>query len=276
METCYKLNVTEVTIYAFSIENFNRPKEEVDTLFGMLRDKLQYMSEWKDSYVHKYKVRVKIIGNKSMIPEDILKDLNQVEERTNIPEAERTLNICFPYTSRDDITHSIQAISRQRDCNSISRDDIDETLLGHNMYMGANSLPLDLLIRTSGHYRLSDFMLWQSTKDCKVEFINTLWPNFKFLSLFGILLNWSFQKYSEERQARAKNPKELFQVKLDSLPKPPPFVCVGDKPTENSVADGSVVEMLSGDIPVDGEPIAEKPVEEEDVTLVEEKEISSM
>lgn len=221
--------MSEVTIYAFSIENFHRPKEEVDTLFGMLRDKLQYMSEFKDSYVHKYKVRVKIIGNKTLIPEDILKDLNEVEERTNIAEAERTLNVCFPYTSRDDITNAIRCISRERDCNSISKEDIDEKLLGDNMYMGAKSLPLDLLIRTSGHYRLSDFMLWQSTHNCKVEFIDTLWPNFRFLSLFGILLNWGFQKHLEDQKLRAKNTKECFQVDLSSLPKPPPFASVGEK-----------------------------------------------
>lgn len=228
METCYSLEVSEVTVYAFSIENFNRPKEEVDTLLGLLRDKIKNLQSSKDSYVHKYKIRVKIIGNKSLIPTDILADLNEVEQTTNIPDYDRTLNICFPYTSRDDITHAIKLVSKQIECHSISREEVTEKTLADNMYMGVHSLPLDLLIRTSGHTRLSDFMLWQCTTNCKVEFVDKLWPDFRFLSLFAILLQWSFQKKTQEIVRRkAKHPVEVVHVDLRALPKPPPFACVG-------------------------------------------------
>lgn len=220
----------EVTVYAFSIENFNRPKKEVDTLIGLLRDKIQRMQSYDNSYVRRYNVRVKIIGNKSLIPADILADLEDVEARTNTPDSKRTLNICFPYTSRDDMTHAIKMVSNEIQCHSISKDEVCEKSLSDNMYFGANTLPLDLLIRTSGHNRLSDFMLWQCTTNCKVVFIEELWPDFRFLSLYAILLQWSFQKHTEENEKRKKVlPEEIVRVDLNALPKPPPFALAGLK-----------------------------------------------
>lgn len=229
METCYRLTITEITIYAFSIENFNRPKDEVDTLLGLLRDNIKHLQSFDDSYVHKYKVRVKVIGNKSLIPEDILADLTTVEERTNLPDYERILNICFPYTSRDDITNAVKEVSRSIECHKICKEEVCEKTLSDHMYMGADTIPLDLLIRTSGHSRLSDFMLWQCTANCKVKFIDTLWPNFKFLSLYGILLQWSFQKQTEENEKKRADEQcvVLKHVDLLALPRPPPFACVG-------------------------------------------------
>lgn len=222
----------EVTIYAFSIENFSRPKEEVDTLFGLLRDNIKNMYEVDDSHVHKYKVKVRIIGNKSLIPEDILPDLEEVERRTDIPNYERVLNICFPYTSRDDITSSIKALSKERERNAISRDDITEQALTDHMYTGPKTLPLDLLIRTSGHNRLSDFMLWQCTTNCKVEFVETLWPNFKFLSLYFLLLKWSYERQTDINSKMVEKYRSLPKIEyvdLTSLRKPPPFASVGDR-----------------------------------------------
>lgn len=222
------LQVPEVTVYAFSIENFNRPKQEVDTLLGLLRDKIQRMQSYEKSYVRRYKVRVKIIGNKSMIPADILADLEDVEARTNLPDSKHTLNICFPYTSRDDMTHAIKMVSNEIQSHSISKDEVCEQSLTDNMYFGANSLPLELLIRTSGHNRLSDFMLWQCTTNCKVVFIEELWPDFKFLSLYAILLQWSFQKHTEENGKRKKiHPDGFVHVDLRALPKAPPFALAG-------------------------------------------------
>ena len=100
-----------MTIYAFSLENFNRSKEEVDTLFALLRDKLKVMSEHEDLYARYNKVRIRIIGNRSFIPEDILKDLENVEETTKDFGSKKTLNVCFPYTARDEITYAIKTIA---------------------------------------------------------------------------------------------------------------------------------------------------------------------
>ncbi|XBA45657.1 di-trans,poly-cis-decaprenylcistransferase [Candidozyma auris] len=230
LETCYRVGVTDITVYAFSIENFNRSKEEVDTLMGLLRDKLKYLALYDDSYARVNKVKIKIIGNRSMIPGDILKDLEKVEEITNIESATRVLNVCFPYTSRDDIVHSIQNVCN----NGVPRESISQAELYKNMYMGPEAPQLDLLIRTSGHTRLSDFMLWQCTHDCKIEFVNTLWPDFKFISVYSILLKWS---YYHRQEMKAKSEQESQEssgysgkvVDITSLPPPPPFATVGSK-----------------------------------------------
>lgn len=210
-------------MYAFSIENFNRSKEEVDTLMALLRDKLKYLSLYDDSYARVNQVRVRIIGNRSMIPADILEDLQKVEEITNVELSKRTLNVCFPYTSRDDIVRSIQEVCE----NGTPKSDIDVPELYKNMYMGPDSPQLDLLIRTSGHTRLSDFMLWQCTHNCKIEFVSTLWPDFKFIALYSILLKWSYYQQKEiksQRNARPPPPEKV--VDITALPPPPPFASV--------------------------------------------------
>ncbi|QEL58061.1 di-trans,poly-cis-decaprenylcistransferase [Candidozyma auris] len=200
LETCYRVGVTDITVYAFSIENFNRSKEEVDTLMGLLRDKLKYLALYDDSYARVNKVKIKIIGNRSMIPGDILKDLEKVEEITNIESATRVLNVCFPYTSRDDIVHSIQNVCN----NGVPRSPSVRPSFTRTCTW-AQKPQLDLLIRTSGHTRLSDFMLWQCTHDCKIEFVNTLWPDFKFISVYSILLKWS---YYHRQEMKAKSEQE--------------------------------------------------------------------
>lgn len=104
-----------------------------------------------------------------------------------------TLNICFPYTSRDDITTSIKSIVSSVQKGSIEPPDIDESLLESNMYFGGNP-PLDILVRTSGVERLSDFMLWQANKGTMIEFVNTLWPDFTPFQMFCVILKWGFQR----------------------------------------------------------------------------------
>lgn len=222
-----------MTVYAFSIENFKRPKDEVDALFGLLRDKLKMLAKYEGDYTKFEEVRVKIIGNKSLIPSDILSDLEQIEERT-INVKDKILNVCFPYTSRDDIVHSVQAISQKLDTKEIeTKDQINLKLLNNNMYMGPESFPLDLLIRTSGHTRLSDFMLWQSNYNCTIEFTNTLWPDFKFIAIINILLKWSYYKtmqVNEQKQNNKKLTSKRFKknIYLEDLPSPPPFDSITD------------------------------------------------
>lgn len=223
METCYRVGVSDITIYAFLIENFNRSKEEVDTLMNLLRDKLKYLSLYDNSYARQNRVRVRIIGNRSMIPDDILKDLEKVEQITDVEQLERTLNVCFPYTSRDDIVHSIQGVCE----NGIPKGDINVAELYRNMYMGPDSPQLDLLVRTSGHSRLSDFMLWQCTHNCKIEFVPTLWPDFKFIALFSILLKWSYYHKKDITSRRVNNAPPGKFVDITALSPPPPLATVG-------------------------------------------------
>ncbi|KAK6455461.1 cis-prenyltransferase [Scheffersomyces xylosifermentans] len=235
LDVCFRLGVEHVTVYAFSIENFNRSSEEVDTLFGLLRDRLKQMSEHEESYARLNKVRVRIIGNKSYIPEDILRDLDKVEEITKQASTRRTLNVCFPYTSRDDITNSLKNIANKVATGEIaSKEDITLEILRENNYFGPDVPLLDILIRTSGHTRLSDFMLWQANYNCTIEFVNTLWPDFKFFSITSLLLKWSYYKtlQLEERYIQGIKDDTDYTKRMEllkDLPPPPPFASVSER-----------------------------------------------
>lgn len=214
------------------MENFNRTKEEVDTLFGLLRDKLKMISDYEDSYARYNKVRIRIIGNRGFIPPDILKDLEYIEEVTKSKSSKKILNVCFPYTARDEITHAVRSVAKKRIEGKIqSREEIDTKVIESNFYFGDDVPPLDILIRTSGHTRLSDFLLWQCNTDCTIEFPDVLWPDFGFLSIMSILFKWSYYKtlQLEEDAIRGKEPQiqnTISTVLLKELPQPPPVATV--------------------------------------------------
>ncbi|CUM63321.1 uncharacterized protein PRCAT00000892001 [Priceomyces carsonii] len=231
LDASYNIGIKYITIYAFSIENFNRSQAEVDTLLGMLRDKLKLMSDREDSYARFNKVKICIVGNRSMIPEDILKDLEKIEEKTKQAKSGKVLNVCFPYTSRDDIAHSIRSITEKFESREIdSKDQISLQMLADNMYMGPGTPPLDILVRTSGHTRLSDFMLWQCNYNCTIEFTETLWPDFKFLGVISILLKWSYFKTMQLENQKPKSEAIRRNTQhLNSLPTAPPFASVTDR-----------------------------------------------
>ncbi|RLV94746.1 Dehydrodolichyl diphosphate synthase complex subunit SRT1 [Spathaspora sp. JA1] len=232
LEVCYKIGIDQVTIYAFSLENFNRSKEEVDTLFGMLRDKLKMISEHEKSYARYNKVCIKIIGNRSFIPPDILKDLEYIEQVTSEKSSTKTLHVCFPYTARDEICHSVKTIVGKRTAGEIqSKEDITAATIEENFYFGKDVKPLDILVRTSGHTRLSDFMLWQCNEGCTIEFPDVVWPDFGFICIVSVLFKWSYYKtiQLEEEAIQGKKPnlKEVIPpVLLHELPSAPPAASV--------------------------------------------------
>ncbi|ODV93400.1 hypothetical protein PACTADRAFT_51995 [Pachysolen tannophilus NRRL Y-2460] len=213
LDFSYRLGIKAVTIYAFSIENFNRPKAEVDTLFELLKSKLVYISQ-SGEYADKHGIKIKIIGNKSMIPEEILKDLNKVEEKT-AKNKTFLLNVCFPYTSRDDITNCIiKIVKKVKEEKTISIDEIDEDLLNEHMYFGNEYPNVDVLVRTSGHTRLSDFMLWQTNKDSVITFDNSLWPEFGFINYMNIILKYSYYKNLQLQQIKFKPKKSKNDTQI--------------------------------------------------------------
>lgn len=233
LDTGYRMGIECITIYAFSIENFSRSPKEVDTLFNLLREKLNYLSENKDSFVKLNQIQVKIIGNKSMIPSDILVDLEDIEAKT-ANNSNRFLNVCFPYTSRDDITNAIQKVRNEFESGALTPSEICVNSVTNHMYFGPNIPPLDILIRTSGHTRLSDFMLWQANYNCTIEFVNTLWPEFKFIHTILVLLKWQYYKTLQIEQnasigkLNADDEKQVLDI-LKELPPHPPYKIVSEK-----------------------------------------------
>ncbi|KDQ61267.1 hypothetical protein JAAARDRAFT_577209 [Jaapia argillacea MUCL 33604] len=189
LEICLKLNVRCVSAYAFSIENFKRSKEEVDALMDLAESKLLELCD-KGSLLEEYGVRLNVLGRTELFPQrvqDAVRKAEDVSRHNN----RAILNLCMPYTARDEITTAVEstvrdALQERRDPRTISEDDIE----GHLMTSLGGSPPLDILIRTSGVRRLSDFLLWQCCEDTQLQFSSTYWPNFGLWDLVPIILDY--------------------------------------------------------------------------------------
>lgn len=178
LQWCLDIGIEEVTVYAFSIENFKRSKNEVDALLEMAREKFTKFMEEKDR-LNERGICFRLIGNWSLLPPDLQKCAAEAMLLTK-NNNKAVLNVAFAYTSRDEMTHSIKDIVEGIKCDKLLVDDLSDDLITQCMYSG-QSRDLDLLVRTSGESRLSDFLLWQVTTShnchCKrkcivIHFIN--------------------------------------------------------------------------------------------------------
>lgn len=239
---CKQLGVKCVSCYAFSIENFKRPKEEVDTLMELFAFKLdEFASRANDYKDPLYGSKLKIIGDRTLLPPSIIEKIKVVESITEEGTL-FTLYVCLPYTSRNDIHRSIcKNILNSLRSQTLNKNIIDIKTLSSEMYMEEFSDKCDLVIRTSGHKRLSDYMLWQGHENSTIEFSNSLWPEFAFFEMFIMLLKWSFfqniQTYKESSFSIQKflfskcriSAKTNKSFNYEDLPPPPQIVSVTEK-----------------------------------------------
>ncbi|KAM4046224.1 dehydrodolichyl diphosphate synthase complex subunit DHDDS isoform 3-T3 [Anomaloglossus baeobatrachus] len=159
---CLNLGICEVTVYAFSIENFKRSKEEVDGLMELARQKFTRLLEEKNK-LQKHEVCIRVIGDLSLLPEDIQKLIAHAVLETKA-YSKCFLNVCFAYTSRHEISNAVREVAWGVQEGLLEPRDVSENLLGQCLYT-SNSPDPDLLIRTSGEVRLSDFLLWQKSRE---------------------------------------------------------------------------------------------------------------
>jgi len=160
-----------LTIYSFSTENWKRPAEEIQALFGLLKTFVGQDLE----RLNRENVKVRVVGSKANLPEDILKLLETVEKVTS-ENTKLNLNIAFNYGGRDEIVRMVQKISNSVSAGELSSDQITEEIVGENLDTKGQPDP-DLIIRTGGESRISNFLLWQSAY---TEFVllDVLWPDF--------------------------------------------------------------------------------------------------
>jgi len=185
LQWCRQMGIREVTVYAFSIENFNRAESEVSDLLSLARDKFVKLLDETEK-LKQAGVRVRIIGNLRYLPEDLQQIIKEVEEVTK-DNSESLLNIAMSYTARDEISHAVRETVKDVVNGDFDIDDVDEEMIQNHLYT-ESSPPPDLLIRTSGETRLSDFMLWQASKSI-TYFTPVLWPEFTLWQLLsGIFL----------------------------------------------------------------------------------------
>ena len=185
VEACAKLGIENLTLYAFSTENWNRPKLEVDTLMSLLVKSLKNEVET----LQKNNIRLNYIGNIEKLPKKAQKELLRVIDLTK-NNTRMTLTLALSYGSREELVNAIKSISDKVKNNIISTDSIDESIINQHLY--THDLPdVDLVIRTSGEHRISNFLLWQIAY-AEFYFTDVLWPNFTEDDLYLAII--SYQK----------------------------------------------------------------------------------
>lgn len=197
LEVCYKAGVEVVTIYAFSIENFKRSKYEVDVLMDLAKNNLIQLCQHGD-IADQYDIRVKILGQRSLVTEDVQKVIARAESMTQ-HNTRATLNVCFPYTSRDEMTGAIASLVQKAEDGELSRQQIESLSEAdfERQLMTSGCPDPDIMVRTSGVERLSDFMLWQTGKDTTIKFVDVYWPEFNLWVFLPILIEWQVNRCRE-------------------------------------------------------------------------------
>ena len=178
-----EMGVKYLTLYAFSTENWKRPKDEVDTLMSLLR---QYLSKDFDE-LNKNNIRICFIGEREMLDADIQSKMSELENLT-ANNTSATLQIALSYGSRAEIIHAVKQIATNVKNGDMSIESIDEKSISAMLYT-KNVPDPDILIRTSGEQRLSNFLLWQLAY-AEFFFTKTAWPDFTAEELKKIVSNY--------------------------------------------------------------------------------------
>lgn len=196
VEACARLGIENLTLYAFSTENWNRPKLEVETLMKLLISSLKK----ELATLQKNDIRLNSIGNLDKLPKSVQKELTEVISKTK-DNKRMTLTLALSYGSREEILNAVKKLADNVKNNIISIDHIDESTLNNHLY--THDLPdVDLVIRTSGEHRISNFLLWQIAY-AEFYFTDVLWPDFSEEHLYEAIISYQkrerrFGKTSEQ------------------------------------------------------------------------------
>ncbi|MBR4945829.1 MAG: di-trans,poly-cis-decaprenylcistransferase [Kiritimatiellae bacterium] len=170
LQYCRNAGIRYLTLYAFSVENWKRPKEEVDALMNLL---VAYLAG-EESMLHQNQVRLRIMGRREDLPERAQAALKHVEEAT--AHYDRQLILCLSYGGRTEMVTAAQRLARRVAAGELSPEAIDEATFAEQLYLPDVPDP-DLIVRTSGEMRLSNFLLWQASY-AELYVTPVLWPDF--------------------------------------------------------------------------------------------------
>ena len=187
VEAAARLGINNLTLYAFSTENWNRPKHEVKTLMKLLVSALKR----ELPLMKKNNIRLNAIGHTDMMPENVQHELQEVLDETKTNTG-LVLTLALSYGARQEIQRAIQEISYKVKNNIISVENVDEDIINKHLY--TQNLPdVDLLIRTSGVVRISNFLLWQIAY-AELYFTEKLWPDFNETSLHNAITDYQLRE----------------------------------------------------------------------------------
>jgi undecaprenyl diphosphate synthase len=172
IEGCREMGIRVLTLYAFSTENWRRSRFEVNALFRLLS---KYVKQELEA-IHKEDIRVLIMGRMDGLPKKTVADLQHSMERTANNKS-MILNVAINYGGRSEIADAVRAIAHDVQRGAVKLDEVDEQCVANHLYRPELPDP-DLLIRTSGEMRISNFMLWQLSYT-EIVMLKTLWPDFR-------------------------------------------------------------------------------------------------
>jgi len=191
MDWCIELDVKSITLYAFSTENFQRPPQEIEEIMKLIEEKLR--SILQNQAIHENKIKVKVIGRTSQLPQSIQKVIQQVEDTTSM-YTERLLNVAIAYGGRAEIVDATKKIAKKVMKGELTPDKINEKLFEKYLYTAhMPKQDADLIIRTSGEERLSGFLSWQSAYS-ELCFVDVNWPDFRLIDLLRAVRTYQNRK----------------------------------------------------------------------------------
>lgn len=189
LDWCLLLGIRVLTVYAFSTENLRRGKAEVQKLMQLLEENFRKAGD--DERVHRHGIRIKAIGQLEILPDGVRKAIEYAEERTK-NYTNYSYNIAVAYGSRQEIIQAVRRIAELVRKGDVSVEEIDEDMVSRYLY--TNGLPdPDLVLRTSGEERISNFLLWQSAYS-ELYFSDVYWPTFSFVDFLRAVRSYQLRQ----------------------------------------------------------------------------------
>jgi tritrans,polycis-undecaprenyl-diphosphate synthase [geranylgeranyl-diphosphate specific] len=181
LDWAHELGIRHITLYTFSTENFSRKPEEVGHLFALFKEK--FISILSDERVKRYKIRVQMVGDRSLLPDDLRAAIDAAEDATK-DNTGFFLNIALAYGGRNEIVLAAREILSEVEKNGINPDTIDVHTVERHLHAGKGIPPVDLIIRTGNEYRTSNFLPWLANgHESAVYFCAPYWPLFRKIDL---------------------------------------------------------------------------------------------
>ncbi len=188
MEWCLELDIRILTVFAFSTENTKRNPEEVDYLMDLFENNLLKLGD--DDRIHENEIRVTVMGQRDILPENVRESIEYAEEMTKDYD-EYYYNIALAYGSRQEIIQAIKKVAQKVKEGRMDVDDIDENVFSNYLYTADFPDP-DLVLRTSGEERVSNFLLWQLAYS-ELYFTDVYWPGFRKIDLLRAIKTYQMR-----------------------------------------------------------------------------------
>jgi len=200
IEWCYEIGVKQLTLYAFSTENFQRSEEEVDGLFNLINEK--FLKIYSDPRTHERETQVRVIGDRSTLPAFLNESIEKIEKATGNYKKFH-LYVAIAYGGRQDIIQAVRDIASCISSGKLSLEEVDENLISKHLYPAPGvSVPnVDLVIRTGGDERVSNFLPWQANgSECAAYFCAPFWPEFRKIDLLRSIRVYQARKAEKKQE----------------------------------------------------------------------------